>query len=75
MKHSKSTFTRDDLLKCGAGELDGAKYPRMPLPNMLMLDCITKISEAGDKYGRGEVEAEFAVNPDSWFFSCQPLQR
>jgi len=70
MRHSKSTFTRDDLLKCGTGELDGVKYPRLPLPDMLMLDSITHISEEGGKYGRGAVEAEFEVNPDAWFFAC-----
>ena len=37
---------------------------------MLMLDRITKISDAGGSYGHGEVEAEFEVNPDSWFFAC-----
>jgi 3-hydroxyacyl-[acyl-carrier protein] dehydratase/trans-2-decenoyl-[acyl-carrier protein] isomerase len=66
----KYKFTREDLLKCGTGELDGIEYPRLPLPNMLMMDCITKISDAGGKYGHGEVEAEFAVNVDSWFFAC-----
>jgi 3-hydroxyacyl-[acyl-carrier protein] dehydratase/trans-2-decenoyl-[acyl-carrier protein] isomerase len=67
---AKTSFSRDDLLKCGSGTLDGVEYPRLPLPNMLMLDCITKISDEGGMYGRGEVEAEFTVNPDSWFFAC-----
>jgi 3-hydroxyacyl-[acyl-carrier protein] dehydratase/trans-2-decenoyl-[acyl-carrier protein] isomerase len=67
---SRHSFTSDDLLKCGTGELDGIEYPRLPLPNMLMLDCITNISDEGGKYGHGEVEAEFAVNADSWFFDC-----
>jgi len=68
--HRKTTFAKDDILKCGTGELDGVEYPRLPLPNMLMLDRITHISDEGGKYGRGEVTAEFAVNPDSWFFAC-----
>jgi 3-hydroxyacyl-[acyl-carrier protein] dehydratase/trans-2-decenoyl-[acyl-carrier protein] isomerase len=67
---TRNSFTRDDLLKCGTGKLDGIEYPRLPLPNMLMLDCITKISDTGGRYGHGVVEAEFAVNADSWFFSC-----
>ncbi len=37
---------------------------------MLMLDCITHISDEGGKYWRGEVIAEFAVTPESWFFGC-----
>jgi 3-hydroxyacyl-[acyl-carrier protein] dehydratase/trans-2-decenoyl-[acyl-carrier protein] isomerase len=66
----KNSFTRDDLLNCGSGKLNGIEYPRLPLPNMLMLDCITKISGEGGKYGYGEIEADFAVNADSWFFAC-----
>ena len=66
----KNSFTREEILKCGAGELDGIEYPRLPLPNMLMFDCITKISDEGGRYGHGEVEAEFEVNPDAWFFDC-----
>jgi 3-hydroxyacyl-[acyl-carrier protein] dehydratase/trans-2-decenoyl-[acyl-carrier protein] isomerase len=66
----QTSFTRDDILKCGTGELDGIQYPRLPLPDMLMLDRITHISDNGGSYGHGEIEAEFAVNPDSWFFAC-----
>ena len=69
-RNSKSTFSRYEILKCGTGELDGIEYPRLPLPNMLMFDCITNISDEGGTYGRGVVEAEFAVNPDAWFFAC-----
>jgi 3-hydroxyacyl-[acyl-carrier protein] dehydratase/trans-2-decenoyl-[acyl-carrier protein] isomerase len=50
--------------------LDSIQYPRLPLPNMLMLDCITRISESSGKYGRGEVEAEFDIKPGAWFFAC-----
>ena len=66
----QTSFTREELLKCGTGELDGIQYPRLPLPGMLMLDRITKISDQGGRYGHGEVEAEFEVNADSWFFAC-----
>lgn len=65
-----TTFTKDEILKCGSGELGGIEYPRLPLPNMLMLDRITKISDEGGKYGRGIIEAEFEVSPESWFFAC-----
>jgi 3-hydroxyacyl-[acyl-carrier protein] dehydratase/trans-2-decenoyl-[acyl-carrier protein] isomerase len=68
--HLKNSFTRDEILKCGCGELDGIEYPRLPLPNMLMLDSITDISDEGGAYGRGVVEADFEVTPDAWFFAC-----
>jgi len=35
-----------------------------------MLDRITKITDEGGRYGHGEVEAEFEVNADTWFFAC-----
>lgn len=66
----KNSYTRDEILKCGTGELDGIEYPRLPLPDMLMLDRITKITNEGGRYGHGEVEAEFDVTADTWFFAC-----
>jgi 3-hydroxyacyl-[acyl-carrier protein] dehydratase/trans-2-decenoyl-[acyl-carrier protein] isomerase len=68
--HHKNTFTKDEIMQCGTGELNGIAYPRLPLPNMLMLDCITKISDQDGKYERGIVEAEFEIKPDAWFFAC-----
>jgi len=68
--NSKNSFTRNEILQCCTGELYGIHYPRLPLPNMLMFDCITNISDDGGKYGRGMVEAEFEVNADAWFFAC-----
>ncbi|MBL0226345.1 MAG: bifunctional 3-hydroxydecanoyl-ACP dehydratase/trans-2-decenoyl-ACP isomerase [Geobacteraceae bacterium] len=66
----KSSYTRDEILKCGTGELNGIAYPRLPLPDMLMIDRITRISDEGGRYGNGEVEAEFTVSADTWFFAC-----
>jgi len=66
----KYSYTRNEILQCGTGELEGIQYPRLPLPNMLMFDCITNISDVGGKYERGIVEAEFEVNADTWFFAC-----
>ncbi len=65
-----ASFSYEDLLRCGRGELFGADGPRLPLPPMLMFDRITKISLDGGKYGRGIIEAELTLNPDLWFFAC-----
>ena len=43
---------------------------RLPLPNMLMTDRITLITNEGGKYGKGEIRAELDINPDLWFFKC-----
>lgn len=64
------SYTREELLACGNGELFGPKNAQLPLPNMLMFDRITKINESGGSYGKGEMIAELDVNPELWFFDC-----
>jgi 3-hydroxyacyl-[acyl-carrier protein] dehydratase/trans-2-decenoyl-[acyl-carrier protein] isomerase len=66
----KSSFDLAGLLACARGELFGPGNARLPLPPMLMFDRITKINETGGSAGKGEIEAEFDVNPNLWFFKC-----
>ena len=66
----QKTFDKHDLLKCGNGELFGPGNAQLPIPNMLMFDRITHISDEGGAYGKGEIIAELDINPDIWFFSC-----
>jgi 3-hydroxyacyl-[acyl-carrier protein] dehydratase/trans-2-decenoyl-[acyl-carrier protein] isomerase len=64
------SFTRDELLACGQGELFGPGNAQLPAPNMLMLDRITHISEEGGSHGKGQLIAELDITPDLWFFDC-----
>lgn len=64
------SFTREELLMSGRGELYGPQNAQLPLPNMLMMDRITHISEQGGAYGKGEIIAELDITPDLWFFAC-----
>ena len=64
------SFTRDELLKSGRGELYGPDNAQLPLPNMLMMDRITYISDEGGTFGKGEIVAELDITPDLWFFAC-----
>jgi 3-hydroxyacyl-[acyl-carrier protein] dehydratase/trans-2-decenoyl-[acyl-carrier protein] isomerase len=64
------SFTREELLKSGRGELYGSENAPLPLPPMLMMDRIIKITDEGGKYGKGEIIAELDVTPDLWFFDC-----
>jgi len=66
----KSSFTREELLMSGRGELYGPENAQLPLPNMLMMDRITHISDEGGAYGKGEIIAELDIKPDLWFFAC-----
>ncbi|MDT4328386.1 3-hydroxyacyl-[acyl-carrier-protein] dehydratase FabA [Methylomonas sp. MED-D] len=64
------SFTREELLMSGRGELYGPENAQLPLPNMLMMDRIVHISDEGGKYGKGEIIAELDITPDLWFFAC-----
>jgi 3-hydroxyacyl-[acyl-carrier protein] dehydratase/trans-2-decenoyl-[acyl-carrier protein] isomerase len=65
-----SSFEREELLKCGYGEMFGPENARLPVGNMLMMDRITKITAEGGEHGKGEIIAELDINPDLWFFEC-----
>jgi 3-hydroxyacyl-[acyl-carrier protein] dehydratase/trans-2-decenoyl-[acyl-carrier protein] isomerase len=66
----KSSFTNEQLLACGRGEMFGAGNAQLPLPPMLMFDRIVRIGEKGGEYGKGEIVAELDVRPGLWFFAC-----
>ena len=66
----KSSFDLQGLLSCARGELFGPGNAKLPLPPMLMFDRITRITADGGTAGKGEVEAEFDIHPDLWFFKC-----
>lgn len=66
----KNSYTREELISCGHGELFGPGNAQLPLPPMLMFDRIPLISETGGAYGKGEVVAELDISPDLWFFEC-----
>ena len=64
------SFNREQLLACGRGEMFGPDNGRLPLPDMLMMDRITHISDEGGAFGKGRIEAELDITPDLWFFQC-----
>jgi 3-hydroxyacyl-[acyl-carrier protein] dehydratase/trans-2-decenoyl-[acyl-carrier protein] isomerase len=66
----QSSFTYEELLSCGRGEMFGQGNAQLPLPPMLMFDRIAHIAETGGANGKGEVRAEFDIRPDLWFFPC-----
>ena len=66
----KNSYSKEELLDCANGNLFGEDNGRLPTPNMLMFDRITKISDSEGKYKKGKIIAELDVNPDLWFFDC-----
>mgnify|MGYP001818066854 FL=1 len=73
MAERQSSYSYEDLLACGRGELFGPGNAQLPLPPMLMFDEISSISEDGGEHGKGQLVATLAVdgNPNvEWFFKC-----
>ena len=66
----KNSFSKEEILQCGHGELFGEGNAQLPLPPMLMFDRITHISEEGGEHGKGQIIAELDINADLWFFGC-----
>lgn len=66
----KHSYTREELLQCGRGELFGPGNAQLPLPPMLMFDRISQIDSVGGAYDKGIITAELDINPDLWFFDC-----
>lgn len=66
----QDSYSREDLIACGHGEIFGEGNARLPLPNMLMMDRIITIDENGGEFGKGYLEAELDINPELWFFGC-----
>lgn len=66
----KSSYSYEEIIECGEGKLFGPGNAQLPLPNMLMMDRITSITNDGGAHGKGQVVAEFDIHPDLWFFGC-----
>ena len=66
----QNSFTKEELLKCGRGEMYGEGNAQLPLPPMLMFDRIVSITEEGGAYGAGQIIAELDIKPELWFFDC-----
>ena len=66
----QNSFSFDELIKCGNGELFGEGNAQLPQPQMLMMDRITEIFDKGGEFDKGYIVAELDINPDLWFFGC-----
>jgi len=66
----QNSYSYEELLECGRGELFGAGNAQLPTPNMLMCDRIANIDENGGSYGKGQIQASLDIKPELWFFDC-----
>ena len=70
MTEQPSSLSYEDLIASGEGRMFGPGNAQLPLPPMLMFDRITHISTEGGAFEKGQVIAEFDINPERWFFEC-----
>ena len=66
----QKSYEKEEILDCAKGNLFGPSNGRLPTPNMLMFDRITKINDSKGKYRKGSIIAELDINPSLWFFDC-----
>ena len=66
----KNSFSYDELISCGNGDLFGEGNAKLPLPPMLMFDRITKIEQNSGEFKKGYVKAELDIKENLWFFDC-----
>ena len=66
----KNSYSYEDLITCGNGELFGPGNAKLPLPPMLMFDRITEINENNGMFNKGSLKAELDIKNDLWFFDC-----
>jgi 3-hydroxyacyl-[acyl-carrier protein] dehydratase/trans-2-decenoyl-[acyl-carrier protein] isomerase len=66
----KNSYSYEDLITCGNGELFGPGNAKLPLPPMLMFDRITQINENNGSFNKGSLKAELDIKDELWFFEC-----
>ncbi|RZO88100.1 MAG: bifunctional 3-hydroxydecanoyl-ACP dehydratase/trans-2-decenoyl-ACP isomerase [alpha proteobacterium HIMB59] len=66
----QSSFSYEEIIECGKGNLFGPGNAQLPAPPMLMFDRITQVNKDGGMHGKGEIIAALDIKPDLWFFEC-----
>ena len=66
----KNSFSYEELIACGKGNLFGEGNAKLPLPPMLMFDRITKIDNNSGEFKKGFIKAELDIKDNLWFFDC-----
>ena len=66
----QNSYSKEELIQCGMGELFGPGNAKLPVDNMLMIDRIININSDGGSEGKGQIIAELDIDPSLWFFDC-----
>ena len=63
-------FSNAQIIAMSEGKFFGQGNAQLPSSFMLMIDEITLIDKKGGRYGKGQLDADFHISPDHWFFAC-----
>ena len=63
----KNSYSYDELIDCGKGNLFGKGNAKLPLPPMLMFDRITEINQNSGEFKKGFIKAELDIKDNLWF--------
>ena len=66
----KNSYSYNELIDCGKGNLFGKGNAKLPLPPMLMFDRITEINQHSGEFKKGFIKAELDIKENLWFFDC-----
>ena len=66
----KNSYSYEELINCGDGQLFGPGNAKLPLPPMLMFDRITEINDNNGTFKKGFLKAELDIKKNLWFFDC-----
>ena len=66
----KNSYSFEELISCGNGQLFGPGNAKLPLPPMLMFDRITEINDNNGTFKKGFLKAELDIKKNLWFFDC-----
>ncbi len=69
----KNSYNKEELIECSLGKLFHPDSGKLPMDEMLLVDRIVEINDNGGAYGKGQIVAEFDINPDLWFFQVHFL--
>jgi 3-hydroxyacyl-[acyl-carrier protein] dehydratase/trans-2-decenoyl-[acyl-carrier protein] isomerase len=64
----QTQFTRAELEACGAGGFFEGSEAQLPTGPLLMMDQIVEIKPHQGLFKKGQITAEYSINPDCWFF-------
>ncbi len=59
----QSSYSYEEIIECGKGNLFGKGNAQLPAPPMLMFDRITNVNKDGGVHGKGEITL---LCPDVW---------